>query len=100
VANAHEASMGLRALIFDLNGTLTDTLPLCCASLANAFAQFGLPARADPPSMAQDDAERETRNQILNEGVGGSNPLVSTRDSSGRALPSVGALRPIRRRTS
>jgi phosphoglycolate phosphatase-like HAD superfamily hydrolase len=37
-----------RAVIFDLDGTLTDTLPLCYAAFAHAFARFGLPARTDP----------------------------------------------------
>ena len=38
----------LRAVIFDLDGTLTDTLPLCYAAFAHAFEAFGLGAQTDP----------------------------------------------------
>lgn len=36
------------AVIFDLDGTLTDTLPLCYAAFAHAFEAFGLGAHTDP----------------------------------------------------
>ncbi len=40
--------MNLRAVIFDLDGTLTDTLPLCYAAFAHAFEKFGLGSKTDP----------------------------------------------------
>ena len=44
---SHDAKR-LRAVVFDLDGTLTDTLPLCYAAFAHAFATFGLGSNADP----------------------------------------------------